>query len=53
MNEQEGLPLLKVFEDATGIKVQYVRAADSPLMGRIAIEFRSSQRPGTSSRRRR
>jgi iron(III) transport system substrate-binding protein len=41
MNEQEGLPLFKIFTDATGIKVQYVRAADTPLMGRIAIEFRT------------
>jgi iron(III) transport system substrate-binding protein len=43
-NEQEGLPLWKIFEDATGIKVQYVRAADSQLMARIAIEFRASQK---------
>jgi len=41
MNEQEGLPLFKIFEDATGIKVNYVRAADTPLMGRIAVEFRT------------
>jgi iron(III) transport system substrate-binding protein len=43
-NEQEGLPLFKIFEDATGIKVQYVRAADSPLMSRMAIEFRAQQK---------
>jgi iron(III) transport system substrate-binding protein len=42
-NEQEGLPLWKIFEDATGIKVNYIRGADGPLMGRIAIEFRSGQ----------
>ncbi len=42
-NEEEGLPLWKMFEDATGIKVSYVRASDSVLMGRIAIEFRSGQ----------
>jgi iron(III) transport system substrate-binding protein len=42
-NEQEGLPLWKVFEEATGIKVNYVRAADAQLMGRIAIEARSGQ----------
>jgi iron(III) transport system substrate-binding protein len=41
MNEQEGLPLFKIFTDATGIQVKYVRAADTPLMGRIAIEFRT------------
>jgi iron(III) transport system substrate-binding protein len=44
MNEQEGLPLFKIFTDATGIKVQYVRAADTPLMGRMAIEFRTKQK---------
>ena len=27
-NEQEGLPLFKMFEEATGIKVQYVRASE-------------------------
>jgi iron(III) transport system substrate-binding protein len=43
-NEQEGLPLWKIFEEATGIKVQYVRAADSPLMSRVAIEFRGGQK---------
>jgi iron(III) transport system substrate-binding protein len=42
-NEEEGLPMWKMFEDATGIKVSYVRASDSVLMGRIAIEFRSGQ----------
>src|SRR5262245_15491331 len=36
-NEQEGLPLFKIFEEATGIKVQYVRAADAPLMARVAV----------------
>src|SRR5215831_11244035 len=35
-NEQEGLPLFKIFEDATGIKVEYIRNADSPLMSRVA-----------------
>jgi iron(III) transport system substrate-binding protein len=42
MNEQEGLPLWKIFEDATGIKVNYVRGADGSLMGRIAVEYRGS-----------
>jgi iron(III) transport system substrate-binding protein len=42
-NEQEGLPLWKIFETATGIKVNYVRAADAALMGKIAIEARSGQ----------
>ena len=43
-NEQEGLPLFKIFEEATGIKVQYVRAADSVLTSRMTIEFRANQR---------
>jgi iron(III) transport system substrate-binding protein len=43
-NEQEGLPLFKTFEEATGIKVQYVRGADSQLMGRVAVEFRTNQK---------
>lgn len=43
MNEQEGLPLWKLFEDATGIKVNYVRSSDTALMGRIAIERRAQQ----------
>lgn len=42
-NEQEGLPLWKMFEEATGIKVNYQRAADAQLMGRIAIEARTNQ----------
>jgi iron(III) transport system substrate-binding protein len=44
MNEREGLPLFKIFTEATGIKVNYVRAADTPLMGRIAIEYRTKQK---------
>src|SRR5215471_2391266 len=43
-NEQEGLPLFKIFEDATGIKVEYIRNADSPLMARAAIEYRAGQK---------
>jgi iron(III) transport system substrate-binding protein len=44
VNEQEGLPFWKLFEDATGIKVEYVRAGDVVLIGRIAIEQRARQR---------
>jgi iron(III) transport system substrate-binding protein len=44
MNEQEALPYYKVFEDATGIKVAYVRASDTALFSRIAIEHRARQR---------
>ena len=43
-NEQEGLPLWKLFEDATGIKVSYVRGSDSQLMGRMVIEHRGGQK---------
>jgi iron(III) transport system substrate-binding protein len=43
-NEQEGLPLFKIFEEATGIKIEYIRNADSPLMARLAIEFRANQK---------
>src|SRR5947199_8326856 len=35
MNEQEALPYYKLFEDATGIKVTYVRASDTALFSRI------------------
>jgi iron(III) transport system substrate-binding protein len=44
MNEQEGLPLWKMFEDATGVKVSYVRSSDSIILSRIAIESRARQR---------
>jgi iron(III) transport system substrate-binding protein len=44
VNEQEALPFWKLFEDATGIKVEYVRASDVVLIGRIAIEARARQR---------
>ncbi|MGH6769589.1 MAG: ABC transporter substrate-binding protein [Xanthobacteraceae bacterium] len=44
MNEREALPYYKVFEDATGIKVSYVRASDTGILGRIAVEFRAKQR---------
>ena len=42
-NEREGLPLFKIFEDATGIKVHYIRAGDAMLMSRTAIEMRAGQ----------
>ncbi len=42
-NEEEGLPLWKLFEDATGVKVNYVRASDSQLLGRVLIENRAGQ----------
>lgn len=42
-NEREGLPLWKLFTDATGIKVNYVRGSDSQLFARIAIEMRAGK----------
>ena len=43
-NEGEGLPLFKLFEAATGIKTNYVRGADPPLMARMVVEFRGNQK---------
>jgi iron(III) transport system substrate-binding protein len=43
MNEEEALPYYKIFEDATGIKVSYVRASDTGIIGRIAVESRAKQ----------
>ena len=42
-NEREGLPLFKIFEDATGIKVHYIRAGDGMLVSRSLIELRAGQ----------
>jgi iron(III) transport system substrate-binding protein len=44
MNEEEAFPYWKVFEDATGIKVNFVRMSDSGIMARVAIEHRARQR---------
>ncbi len=44
MNEQEGLPLWQMFEQAAGVKVDYVRASDSIILARVAIENRARQR---------
>lgn len=43
-NEREGLPWMKMFEEATGIKVNYVRGSDVQLNSRIAIEHRARQK---------
>ena len=43
-NEGEGLPLFKLFEAATGIRTNYVRGADPPLMARMVVEFRGNQK---------
>jgi iron(III) transport system substrate-binding protein len=42
-NEREGLPLFKIFEAATGIKVHYIRAGDGMLVSRSLIEARAGQ----------
>jgi ABC-type Fe3+ transport system substrate-binding protein len=44
MNEQEALPLWQLFEDATGVKVNYVRSSETQIMAKVAIENRASQR---------
>ena len=44
MNEQEALPLWKLFEDTTGVKVNYVRSSDTQIMAKVAIENRAGQR---------
>ena len=43
MNEEEALPVFKVFEGATGIPVEYVRNSDTALMSRITVEQRASK----------
>jgi iron(III) transport system substrate-binding protein len=44
MNEEEALPLYAIFQNATGIKVNYARGSDSALFSRITIEARARQR---------
>ena len=43
MNEEEALPVFKVFEGATGIPVEYVRNSDTALMSRITVEQRANK----------
>jgi iron(III) transport system substrate-binding protein len=43
MNEEEALPFWSVFEEATGIKVDFLRMSDAGLRARIAIEHRAGQ----------
>ena len=43
INEQEALPSWQVFEDATGLKVEYVRGSDAQLISRILIESRGDR----------
>ena len=44
MNEEEALPYWQLFQDASGIKVNYVRSSDANILARIAIENRARQR---------
>jgi len=43
VNEEEALPIWKVFEQETGIKVEYVRGSDSQMIGRVLIENRGGK----------
>ncbi len=44
VNEGEALPVWKIFEEATGVKVQFVRGSDVAINSRIAIEGRAAQK---------
>lgn len=43
VNEEEGLPIWKQYEEDTGIKVEYIRGSDSQMIGRILIEYRGGR----------
>lgn len=43
-NETEGLPWFRIFEEQTGIKVNYIRGSDVQINARIAIEHRARQK---------
>jgi len=43
VNEEEGLPIWKQFEQDTGVKVAYIRGSDSQMIGRILIENRGGR----------
>ena len=43
VNEQEGLPIWRHFEQETGLKVEYIRGSDSQMIGRILIENRGGR----------
>ena len=42
-NEQEALPQLKLFQDVTGVKINFIRGAEGPLVSRILTETRAGQ----------
>ena len=43
MNEEEALPYWSLFQDATGIKVDFLRMSDAGIGARVAIEHRAGQ----------
>lgn len=43
INEEEGLSVWHIFEEATGLKVEYVRGSDAQLVSRILIESRGGK----------
>ncbi|MEA2904971.1 MAG: iron(III) transport system substrate-binding protein [Alphaproteobacteria bacterium] len=43
VNEEEGLPIWKKFEEQTGVRIEYVRGSDSQLIARMAIESRAGR----------
>ncbi len=43
INEQEGLPIWKKFEEATGVKIDYVRGSDAQLIARMMVEARAGR----------
>jgi iron(III) transport system substrate-binding protein len=45
INEEEGLPTWQLFEQATGLKVDYIRGSDVQMIARIRIEGRADK-PG-------
>lgn len=43
INEEEGLPTWQLFEQATGLKVEYIRGSDFQMVARILIENRGNK----------
>src|ERR1700688_3862677 len=44
MNDEEALPFWQLFQDASGIKVNYARSSDANILPPIGIEYRARQR---------
>ncbi len=42
-NEQEALPHLRLFQDVTGVRINFIRGAEGPLISRILTETRAGQ----------